>query len=359
MAKTSSHVIPVKSNTEVHNFRRYDPGKEPDYLRKDLSHKNQSFVESEIHPTRKEIQELYKKSTGQKLQAKATPIRESVVVLDKNTTMDQLKNLGKAFEEKFGVRTMQIHIHDDEGHWSKKTGEWMPNRHAHMVFNWTDRESGKTLKLNRKDMMEMQTITAEQLGMERGASSDRKHLNTTQYKTKIREEELREAEQELERVKKDMNRKAKGAAVKGLSKLVGMDADKKKIYDLTEKLANTTNDFNELVDMYRDIREENETLKKRLSKTKELYERENNRVYELDKENRKLAETNQENEKYRKYWLNRKAEVEKLKTTIHEALKDDPDPEARKELIKIFREKKKEQSKNRDRGWNQSHTLGE
>ena len=43
-----------------------------------------------------------------------------------------------------------------------------------MIFDWTDGETGRTRKLNKQDMAEMQTILAECLGMERGISSDRK-----------------------------------------------------------------------------------------------------------------------------------------------------------------------------------------
>ncbi|MCS2321540.1 hypothetical protein NXY33_22560 [Bacteroides fragilis] len=55
-------------------------------------------------------------------------------------------------------------------------------------LDWTDGHTGKTVKLNRHDMAEMQTITAECLNMERGVSSDKKHLSAMQYKNKMETE---------------------------------------------------------------------------------------------------------------------------------------------------------------------------
>ncbi|MEO3656671.1 mobilization protein, partial [Phocaeicola vulgatus] len=48
--------------------------------------------------------------------------------------------------------------------------------HAHVVFDWTQ-PNGKSVRLSRDDMAELQTIASETLGMERGVSSDRKHLS--------------------------------------------------------------------------------------------------------------------------------------------------------------------------------------
>ena len=52
--------------------------------------------------------------------------------------------------------------------------QWTPNLHAHVVFDWTQ-PNGKSVRLSRDDMAELQTIASETLGMERGVSSDRKH----------------------------------------------------------------------------------------------------------------------------------------------------------------------------------------
>ena len=174
--QTSVNVQPGKGGSEEHNKRE----KQLDYVRKDLSHLNQ-YWESDTQANRlANIKALYQSKTGQKMQAKATPIREGVVVIQSSTTMADLHRLADAYRDRLGIEVFQIAIHRDEGH--KGSKEWNPNLHAHLVFDWTNHETGKSVKLNRQKMAEMQTITAEVLGMERGKSSEKKHLTAQQYK---------------------------------------------------------------------------------------------------------------------------------------------------------------------------------
>jgi hypothetical protein len=112
----------------------------------------------------------------------AKPIREGVVVIDDNTSMADLRNLKFKLKERFGIDCFQIHIHKDEGHIvtekeaktasvfgeTKIVGSVIRNLHAHMIFDWQDKRTGRSFKLNRADMREMQTLTSEVLGMKRG-----------------------------------------------------------------------------------------------------------------------------------------------------------------------------------------------
>lgn len=168
-----------------------------------------------------DIAETVKAKTGRKMQAKATPIREAVVVIEDTTTMDDLQNLAQRLQQRFGIEVFQIAIHKDEGYKNSKQ-QLKLNLHAHLVADWTDHRSGKSLKLGRNDMAEMQTICAEVLGMERGKSSEKQHLSAIQYKIKAEEEraeraeeENRKAAQELEEAKAK-KAKAEKAAVEGL-----------------------------------------------------------------------------------------------------------------------------------------------
>ena len=195
--QTSIHVQPVKGGSEQHNKRE----KELDYIRPELSHLNE-YWEKDTQTARLEnIKSRYLKSTGQKMQAKATPIREAVVVIKSETTMEDLKKLSDAYRQRFGIDTFQIAIHKDEGY---PKGEWKPNLHAHLVFDWTNQKTGKSLKLNRQDMVEMQTITAEVLQMDRGVSSDKQHLTAQQYKSFAEEAKLKQLEEEKARKEKQM-----------------------------------------------------------------------------------------------------------------------------------------------------------
>lgn len=190
MQATSINVQAVKGGSEQHNQRL----KELDYVRSELSHLNE-YWESDTQSSRlSQIKERYHESTGQRMQSKATPIREGVVVVHQGTTMEDLKRLGKAYEERFGIKVFQIALHKDEGYMHSK--EWKSNLHAHLVFDWTD-EKGKTIKLNRADMVAMQSLTAEVLGMDRGVASDKKHLSSLQFKVDAEEKRLSEAQIKL------------------------------------------------------------------------------------------------------------------------------------------------------------------
>ena len=196
--QTSIHVQPVKGGSEQHNKRE----KELDYIRPELSHLNEYWEKDTQTDRLENIKSRYLKSTGQKMQAKATPIREAVVVIKSETTMEDLKRLSDAYLQRFGINTFQIAIHKDEGY--PQVEEWKPNLHAHLVFDWTDQETGKSLKLNRQDMVEMQTITAEVLQMDRGVSSDKQHLTAQQYKSFAEEAKLKQLEEERVRKEKQM-----------------------------------------------------------------------------------------------------------------------------------------------------------
>lgn len=183
MAQTSIHFQAVKGGSEEHNKRT----KKLDYVHHELSSQN-DYWQSDTQEARLAfVTQNAKAKTGRKMQAKATPIREAVVVIKDTTTMDDLKKLAKRFNDRFGIDVFQIAIHKDEGYKKSKDGIKL-NLHAHLVADWTDHESGKSLKLNRNDMAEMQTICAEVLGMERGKSSEKQHLSAIQYKIAAEEQ---------------------------------------------------------------------------------------------------------------------------------------------------------------------------
>jgi len=200
MPKSSINIQPVKASSEAHNLRQTPLN----YVRQDKTYENKSIIMDEIHPTRTRLQALVKEKTGRAMQKKATPIREGVVNMGPKNSMDDLIRMCGVIEEKLGVKTMQIHIHEDEGHTDKESGKWKQNRHAHVVFNWMDEETGKSIKLLRHDLSEMQNIVAEQLNLERGQSSDKNHLHAMEFKAQKKAEEARVMEGKKKEAKKDL-----------------------------------------------------------------------------------------------------------------------------------------------------------
>ena len=201
--KTSINFKVAKSDSEIHNFRK----KSFDYIRKDLTHKNQYWMEQKIADRLLKIESYCKEKSGRKLQKNAMPIREAVVVIKENTTMQDLQNLSKRLEEELKIRIFQIAIHKDEGHYDKDTKEWKPNYHAHLVADWQDLQTGKTLKHQSFHYSKMQDLAAECLEMERGISGSLARLEAVEFKIKKREEDLKILEERYNEIKTELESK--------------------------------------------------------------------------------------------------------------------------------------------------------
>ena len=225
----SDHIAPCNTGTsEAHNRRSAEYmaqiNKDKIYVRCDLTSQNEVWVAEEIAAIDKHdgkvLQTVYdnlatlvKQKTGRKMQEKirekvnpktgktvkvngSSPIREGVVLMKDDTTMDDLLRYADAVHQRFGITPLQIFIHRDEGHFEGEgDGKvWKPNYHAHIVWDWINHETGKSWKLNQADMRELQSIAAEALQMERGKSKSetgKEHLERNDF---IIEKQKREAE---------------------------------------------------------------------------------------------------------------------------------------------------------------------
>ncbi len=201
--KTSINFKAVKSDSETHNFRK----KTFDYIRKDLTPNNEYWMEQKIADRIQKIEAYCKEKSGRKLQKNAMPVREAVVVIKENTTMLELQNLAKKLEEELNIRVFQIAMHKDEGHTDKDTKEWKPNYHAHLVADWQDLKTGKTLKHQSFHYSKMQDLTAECLNMERGISGSRGRLEAIEFKIQQKEEDLKVLEEKYDMMKSEMGSK--------------------------------------------------------------------------------------------------------------------------------------------------------
>ncbi len=127
----------------------------------------------------------------------STPLKEGVVVIKEDTTMEQLQRFCEVCRERWGITALQVFIHRDEGHYGipGDNATWKPSLHAHIVWDWTNHDTGKSCKLDEKAMSEMQTVLAECLEMERSTSKEvtgKGHLERTDF---IIAKQKQEAEQ--------------------------------------------------------------------------------------------------------------------------------------------------------------------
>ena len=119
MAKTCIRVEACNiGSSERHNLR----SKELDYIRPELTHRNEQWVECSIAEVHRDITEKYKEATGQGLQKKATPIREGVIVISEETTIQQLQDLAEKLEERFGIKRDSIFGKDPFGSFRESFG---------------------------------------------------------------------------------------------------------------------------------------------------------------------------------------------------------------------------------------------
>ena len=147
------------------------------------------------------IKQMVKAKTGRAMQEKererktksgkiikvagCSPIREGVLLIKSDTTLEDVRRFGEECQQRWGITPLQIFLHKDEGHWlsgepvpdDKESFQiddrWFkPNYHAHIVFDWMDHETGKSRKLNDDDMTQMQTLEAAcRVGTHRGRAT--------------------------------------------------------------------------------------------------------------------------------------------------------------------------------------------
>lgn len=101
----------------------------------------------------------------------------------------------------YGINVISIDLHHDEGHADPDTDDLNPNHHAHIIVDWLDHSTGKTVKIDKEVCKEMQTILAESLGMERGTPKEDtgiEGLSAIEYKEKMATAHVRQLKQEQE-----------------------------------------------------------------------------------------------------------------------------------------------------------------
>lgn len=172
-----------------------------------------------------DTKKIVKAKTGRAMQKRAEEkvIGEAVAVIDDETSMDDLKKLGKAMEDRFGWTCVQIHIHKDEGYLGKRADdmkhrEGKYNLHAHMFFITTNLATGKSWKMQVGDGSAMQDITAKALNLTRGERKGSKKskaietLNVVEYKQVLAEQALKQIEKEKESISTDLRRSEERAS---------------------------------------------------------------------------------------------------------------------------------------------------
>lgn len=197
--KTGIHIERCNiGSAEAHNTRekeyleRLDASDKKTYdIFRDETVNNSSWVNPDYEGRTlpelfEQIKKEVKEKTGRALQDKATPIREGVCPVLPTTKAEDLQPVVDWYK-KHGISVVRIDVHHDEGHTDAETNERKHNHHAHIIVDYMNHATGKSIKLHKDDICELQGVVADALGMERGeekAKTKARHLGSAEYREK-------------------------------------------------------------------------------------------------------------------------------------------------------------------------------
>ncbi len=300
MRKGTFSVQTANPNSAKHNSRELAPK----YLI-DTSAKNYYELLKKDDDFILEAQAIYKEKIKQTMQKKQVEnlIQETVLTLQPNQDEKDVKDLFKKLNQKYGGHELlEIAIHRDEGYFLKddiayyptknilnKDGEWFVcsdtsikkpkkddfdrivnidefekvyNYHAHAKFSMFDRTTGKTARMQKKDMSERIKFVSNYLGLLFDPNNETSRIKKSVHQ--VKDEHLARA-RELERQKenlKDLQYTYKEAQ-KQITALENANTEQKKELHRLNAIVNKTKTPEEIEALYQKIeayRKENEHL---------------------------------------------------------------------------------------------------
>ena len=336
--KSSIHIKPCNTkSSEAHNRRTAEYmrniGESKIYIVPELSSDNEQWINPDFgNPNLQthydNIKRMVKEKTGRAMQEKererkgkngkiikvagCSPIREGVLLIKPDTTLEEVRKFGEMCRQRWGITPLQIFLHKDEGHWlngqpdaadkeSFQVGDrWFkPNYHAHIVFDWMNHDTGKSRKLNDEDMTEMQSLASGILLMERGQSkavTGKGHLERNDFiiekqKAELqridaakrhKEQQVELAEQELKQVKSEIRTdKLKSAATDAATAIasgVGSLFGSNKVKTLERE---NTALQNRIIELEEEARQRERQQAKQMQEMKSTYEQQNGKLSEF------------------------------------------------------------------------------
>lgn len=272
MAKSAITFQKAKGHSYKHNFRK----DEPNYLLEPQDRKENSYWQNEKTPKEIFNDELKKANRkGGRIPKFENSYWEAVCNLNANHNLDDLKKLAEHIEKKFNITCTAIAIHRDEGHYNDK-GKAEYNYHAHINFmTYKDgRQNWRKELIKPDDLRELQTETAEILGMERGKDkreTGRERLEHKEYKAIAKEKQA--LIQELEAVKlskKEIKEQFEAFRKENIGQGLAKEFFQKLSEDKKKLLAEPTCTQEQLDTYFTELRESNTTKEKRLFGEKEI-----------------------------------------------------------------------------------------
>ena len=157
----------------------------------------------------KPVETTDRKTGKKKTRSGCSAIREGCPPIKPDTRIEDFEPFVRWLNG-YGISVISIDLHHDEGHADPDTDDLRQNHHAHIIVDWLNHETGKTVKIDNNVCKEMQTVLAESLGMERGTPKEDtgiEGLSAIEYKEKMATahvRQLKQEQQELENRKSEL-----------------------------------------------------------------------------------------------------------------------------------------------------------
>ena len=208
--KSSIHFAPVTNIKFAVSHSERTELSEPGYLLPKEHQLDNVIVDGSL--SENELAALFIKQkeamTGQAKARGSSPFWEGVVVLGNTDAQEQSANLldwKKSYEQTTGHKVLHMSIHLDEGY-IDKAGNPQYNPHAHVIVSRMNKKN-RVIELKRKQLGEVQNLTAETLQMERGSTLEerggkrgRKHIPHAEFRLLANQKRL---EVEKEKITKN------------------------------------------------------------------------------------------------------------------------------------------------------------
>jgi len=135
-------------------------------------------------------------------------------------------NAVRAHLPSFHIGVEDVVDSEIEGHYTNPDdpSTWQPNLHAHIIWDWMNHETGKSFKLGKKDMEELQDMAAETLEMERGkrkSETGAEHLERNDYILSQQKKQSAELDIEIAKKRDKLNTENGNAIKSGMANLFG------------------------------------------------------------------------------------------------------------------------------------------
>jgi hypothetical protein len=291
MRKGTFSVQTANANSSRHNSRELAPK----YLI-DSSQKNYYELITPDNEFKNIAQNIYKEKIKQTMQKKQVDnlIQETVLTLRPEQNENDVKDLFKKLNKKYGGHELlEVAIHRDEGYFLKndvayyptknilfKDNDWyvcsdtsiskpnvadfdtkvninefekVYNYHAHAKFSMFDRTTGKTARMQKKDMSERIKFVSETLGLAYAPDKATSHIKKSV--NQVKDEHLAKA-RIMEQVKEKESKLLKTTFDQLLATKKDLSAAQSEAREYLKELGATREDYAKLEQLNKDLKEQ-------------------------------------------------------------------------------------------------------